>query len=84
MAENTTNFGIKGLKQDTPSWVTWCFRVIFVLTTVATFIIAADPSIPDDLKVRIGVYLKGLDMTVWGLGKFVGIEKEQSQPEVDK
>jgi len=79
MAETTTTFGIPSLSKATPAWAKWSFRVTFLLTTVATFIIAGDPSIPDDTKVRIGVYLKGLDMFIYGLSKMVGVEvKEES------
>lgn len=60
----------------TPKWATWLFRIIFILTTAVTFIIAGEPSIPDDLKVRIGLYLKGLDLFIWGIGRGLGVKKE--------
>jgi hypothetical protein len=47
---------------------------VFLLTGVATFIIAADPEIANQLKVRIGIYLKGLDMVVWGLTRMIGVD----------
>jgi hypothetical protein len=52
-------FTKKAIVSETPEWAKWTFRIVFAITGVATFIIAGDPSIPDDVKVRIGVYLKG-------------------------
>ena len=74
-------FGIEQIKTQTPVWAKWVFRVVFLLTTIATFLIAADPAIADVLKVRIGVYLKGLDMLVFGLSKMVGITLNNKEDE---
>lgn len=63
------------INKPTPMWATWVFRIVFLLTTAATIIIAADPGIPDDMKVRIGVYLKALDVFIWGIGRGLGVEK---------
>lgn len=76
-----TKIGISQIKSETPSWAKWMFRIVFILTTAATFIIASDPAIPDEMKVRIGVYLKGLDMIIYGISKMFGIEKEEAPPQ---
>jgi hypothetical protein len=65
--------------KPTPMWATWIFRIVFVLTGVATFIIASDPGITESLKVRLGVYLKGFDMLVWGVTRAIGIEQSIKQ-----
>jgi hypothetical protein len=62
------------INKPSPMWATWIFRIVFLLTGVATFIIAADPEISNQLKVRIGIYLKGLDMVVWGLTRMIGVD----------
>ena len=67
-------FTKKAIVSETPEWAKWTFRIVFAITGVATFIIAGDPSIPDDVKVRIGVYLKGVDMLIFGLSKMFGVE----------
>ena len=67
-------FTKKAIVSETPEWAKWTFRIVFAITGVATFIIAGDPSIPDDVKVRIGVYLKGVDMLVFTISKMFGVE----------
>ena len=67
---------VEALKADTPQWAKWMFRILILLTTIVTFIIASDPKIPDELKVRIGVYLKGADMFVLGIAKMFGVSTD--------
>lgn len=74
MAQETKT--VISFRKDTPEWAKWTFRIVFILTTAATFVIASDPSIPDALKVRIGVYLKGFDMVIYGLSKGFGVDKK--------
>lgn len=71
MADEKT---IISVNSPTPQWANWTFRVVFILTTAAIMVIAADPTIPDSVKVRIGAYLKGLDFVVWGLSRMLGVE----------
>ena len=78
--EIVTGKTVLSINAPTPMWATWIFRIVFLLTTTATFIIASDPAIPDALKVRIGIYLKGLDFVIWGLGRFIGVEKPDIPP----
>ena len=68
-------FTKKAIVSKTPDWAKWTFRIVFAVTGVATFIIASDPSIEDNLKVQIGVYLKGVDMFVFTLSKMFGVTK---------
>ena len=68
-------FTKKAIVSETPDWAKWTFRIVFAITGVATFVIASDPSIEDNLKVQIGVYLKGADMFVFTLSKMFGVTK---------
>jgi hypothetical protein len=77
MAKNKTTFG--AVSQPTPQWAKWLFRGTLVVTSVATFIISGDDAIPMETKVRIGVYLKGLDLLVFGFSKMWGIEIEEKK-----
>ena len=76
-----TKIGISQLTKQTPLWASWMFRTVFILTTVATFIIAGEPTIDDATKVRIGVYLKGLDMAIYSFSKMFGVDPKGSDEE---
>ncbi len=77
-----TKIGISQLSKATPVWASWMFRIVFVLTTALTFIIASDPTIPDELKVRIGVYLKGFDMVIYSISKMFGVDPKSEENEI--
>lgn len=76
----TTSFlSAKALKSPTPIWAKWMFRGTFLVVTAAIFVIAGDPAIPDSEKVRINVYLQGLNMVVFGFSKMFGIEIKKDE-----
>ena len=77
MKTETTKFGFGQLENKTPIWAKNVFRVTLLITSVATFIIAGDNQIAPETAVRIGVYLKALDLVIFGLSKMVGIELEE-------
>ena len=58
-------------KQPTPAWATWLFRIVFLLTTAATIVIAAE----------LGVYMKAFDFVIWGIARGIGVKKEEFDPE---
>lgn len=70
--KSKTTFGVPSLTRKTPMWAKWMFRITFIATTVAAFVIASDPAIADELKVRLSVYMKGMDMFIFGLSKLFG------------
>lgn len=74
--KEVTGTTVLSFNKPTPVWAIWMFVIVFGLTTTATFIIASDDAIPDALKVRIGVYLKGLDLFVGIVAKMLGVKKE--------
>jgi len=74
-------FGAEGLVNETPMWAKWMFRIVAILTTAAAFVIAGDPTIPDTIKVRVLLYLKGLDMVVLGVSKLFGMQPEEKTEE---
>jgi hypothetical protein len=78
MAQSKT---VLSFKKPTPAWATWIFRVVFLLTTAATIVIAADPDIKDKTKVKISVYLKAFDFVIWGVGRGLGVEKKNFDEE---
>ena len=76
-------FGVKQLGEKTPVWAIWTFRIVFLLTGTLTFIIAMEPAIADLTKIRIGVYLKGLDMFVFGMSKMFGVALKKNTHETE-
>jgi len=78
LTTGTTGFGFGQLNKPTPMWVNWIFRTEFVLNKVFAFWLASQDVIDNahDLKVIIGV-VAAVDGIVWGLGRFVGITKDQ-------
>jgi hypothetical protein len=68
------NKTVLSVAKPTPMWATWLFRIVFILTGVVTFIVLSDPGISDALKIRLSVYLKGLDMAVWSITRMIGVE----------
>lgn len=76
--------GTVGFNPSAPSpiWATWIFRIVFLLTMVATIIIAGDTHIPNDIKVRIFLYMKGFDVFVWGVAKGLGVKKKDFEDSV--
>lgn len=77
MKTETTSFTKEAIIAPSPAWATWMFRITLLLTSVIVFVIASDPGIPDDLKVRISVYLKALDLLIFGFSKMFGITIEK-------
>ena len=73
MADKT----VISINKPTPSWATWVFRIVFVLTTAASIWIAATGLIPDPAKVEIMTAFKSIDFIVWGIGRGLGVKKEQ-------
>ncbi|TWF38861.1 hypothetical protein FHW36_10684 [Chitinophaga polysaccharea] len=71
-----TKFGVSQLTTKTPAWANIAFYVVLTLTTAATFVVASDPAIPDDLKVRVGIYLKAFDFVSLGISKMFGVTVE--------
>jgi hypothetical protein len=67
-------FGLKHITKTTPLWATWTFRIVFLLVTVASMVIAADDAIPSNTQVRVLVYLKGFEALIYGLSKMFGVD----------
>ncbi len=72
--QTVTGKTVLSFTKPTPMWENWVFRITFILTGLAIFVIAGDPAIDDATKVRIGVYLKALDTLIWTMSKSLGVE----------
>jgi hypothetical protein len=64
------------LSKPTPSWVNWVFRTEFVLNKVVLFLLGSSALFtPNQVKEAV-IWIAALDMAVWGLGRFVGMDKK--------
>lgn len=75
----TTAFTKEAIKSVKPKWASWLFRSTAIITTVLILVVASDPGIPDEIKIRAGVYLKGLDMLVLGFSNMFGIKIQEDE-----
>lgn len=66
---------VLSVKKDTPQWAKWTYRIVFAVTTGAAFIIASDNHIEPELRIRIGLYLKGFDMIIYTILQGFGVQK---------
>ncbi len=72
----TNSKTVVNFKLPSPVWATWMFRIIFLLTTAGSIWIAATGMIPDNNKVEILLAMKVLDVVIWGIGRGLGVKKE--------
>ncbi len=71
-----TSFGINQLNNPTPMWVTWVFRTEFLINKAFGIWMASQNILSvDELKQWV-LWTTIIDGFVWGIGKFVGIKKE--------
>lgn len=72
MSEKT----VVSFTKPTPEWAKLVFRIVFCFTTAASFWVAATSLIPEPIKLEVVLALKALDFVIWGLGKGLGVKKE--------
>lgn len=77
MEEKTTIvFGAEGIANRTPNSLIWIFRIEFILNKVLLYVLGATTLLtPEQIKESL-VWIAAVDLAVWGLGKFVGVKKE--------
>lgn len=68
-----SGFGISQIKNETPKWAIWIFRITFLLTTAATGYIASTNLIADNVKYELVLLLKFLDFLIFGISKLFGV-----------
>jgi len=67
-------FGKAQLKNETPQWAKWMFRVTLVLTTAISIWVAGTNLIDDSIKYEIILLLKCIDPVVMGFSKLFGVD----------
>ena len=78
MKTKTHAFSVKALNSTTPRWAKNMFRVTLLLTSITSFIIVSDETIPDETAERIILYLRAADLLVYGLSKMFGVEIQEN------
>lgn len=76
-ATGITSFGFGQIGKPTPMWVNWIFRTEFVLNKAFLMWIASTTVIAVIHLRETILDASIIDFAVWGLGRFVGITKDQ-------
>ncbi len=67
---------VVSLNLPTPKWATWTFRIVYWLVFAFTIWIAATKLVPEASKVEVILAASVLDKLVWGIGRGLGVKKE--------
>lgn len=70
-----TKFGISQISAPTPLWVKNVFRVVFLLLSVAVFMVSDYPGLNEHTKLLLLKWFSGINMFTWGMSKLFGIEQ---------
>lgn len=68
----------EAIQGKSPSWATYTFRTVIILTTALSAWVAATNLITEEAKFEIVLVFKGLDTVVWGLSRMFGVVKENN------
>lgn len=79
MKKKTHAFSVKALNSTTPKWAKNMFRVTLLLTSVASYVIVSDETVAAETAERIILYLRALDLLVYGLSKMFGVEIQENE-----
>lgn len=63
----------EAVNAPTPSWATWMFRVVAILTTALAFYVAGTSLVQEQWKVEVLLGLKAIDMLTLGFSKLFGL-----------
>lgn len=75
--QGTTRIGIGQLNNPTPSWVNWVFRTEFLINKAIGVWLSSQGSLDLAHVKNIILWTTIIDGFVWGIGRFVGISKEE-------
>lgn len=73
-------FGTNQIKQTTPTWAIWMFRITFLLTKIIVGYIAATNLLSPESKYEVTLFLTLLiDPLAFGLSKMFGVPIEEEK-----
>jgi len=73
--KTSIQFGVSQIQNPTPLWAKYAFRVVFLLLSIAVFMVSDYPDINESLKLLLLKWFSGINMLVWGLSKMFGVEE---------
>jgi len=68
-------FGVSQIQKPTPKWAKYTFRIVFLLLSIAVFMVSDYPGINEDMKRLLLKWFSGTNMLVWGISKMFGVEE---------
>jgi hypothetical protein len=77
-------FGISQINKPTPLWAKYTFRIVFLLLSVAIFMVSDYPGMNEGVKLLLLKWFSGINMLVWGLSKMVMQMTQQDITIIDK
>lgn len=80
MKKTNPQFGFNQIKQNTPTWALWMFRITFLLTKIIVGYIAATNLLSPESKYEVTLFLTLLiDPLAFGLSKMFGVTVEEEK-----
>lgn len=74
--KTSIQFGVSQIQNPTPLWAKYAFRIVFLLLSIAVFMVSDYPDINESLKLLLLKWFSGINMLVWGLSKMFGVEEK--------
>lgn len=81
---DNVKFGTGQIKNPTPAWAKWFFRIFFYVTQTANLGLIMLTEIPAETKLRITEYVQFANLAVHGSTKLFGIEDDTTEYYPDK
>jgi len=75
--KTSIQFGVSQIQKPTPLWAKYTFRIVFLLLSIAVFMVSDYPGINESMKALLLKWFSGVNMLVWGLSKMFGVEENE-------
>lgn len=72
--EKTIGFSKEAINSPTPTWATYTFRTVLIVTSAIAIWLAGTNLVGQDAKFELLLALKGADFLTWGLSRMLGVK----------
>ena len=79
VSDTKSVLSLNSLSRPTPAWVNWVFRVQFVANKAILMWLGSTSLVNVDNLREIILALGVIDFAVWGIGRFIGLKKDDFQ-----